>query len=97
MQSPTVVALLYEAGSNYRQIFLDGQQLPRDPNPAWLGYSVGHWDGDTLVVETAGFNDRTWLGMAGHLIPNNFALPRDSAELISGTSSVRSPSRTRKP
>jgi hypothetical protein len=66
MQSPTVLALLYEAGSNYRQIFLDGRQLPRDPNPAWLGYSVGHWDGDTLVVETAGFNDRTWLDMAGH-------------------------------
>lgn len=66
MQSPTVVALLYEVGSNYRQIFLDGRQLPRDPNPAWFGYSVGHWDGDTLVVETAGFNDRTWLDMAGH-------------------------------
>jgi hypothetical protein len=66
MQSPTVVALLYEWGSHYRQIFLDGRQLPPDPNPAWLGYSVGHWDGDTLVVETAGFNDRTWLDMAGH-------------------------------
>src|SRR5215469_15244271 len=67
MQSPTVVAMLYQLGSNwYRQIFLDGRQLPRDPNPAWFGYSVGHWDGDTLVVETAGFNDRTWLDMAGH-------------------------------
>jgi hypothetical protein len=66
MQSPTVVALLFEGGSRYRQIFLDGRQLPRDPNPAWMGYSVGHWDGDTLVVETAGFNDRTWLDMAGH-------------------------------
>src|SRR5215831_62356 len=42
------------------------RQLPQDPNPAWMGYSVGHWDGDTLVVETAGFNDRTWLDMAGH-------------------------------
>jgi hypothetical protein len=66
MQSRTVVALLYEGGSHYRQIFLDGRQLPQDPNPAWFGYSVGHWDGDTLVVETAGFNDRTWLDMAGH-------------------------------
>ena len=66
IQSPTVVALLYEGGSRYRQIFLDGRQLPRDPNPAWLGYSVGHWDGDTLVIETTGFNDRTWLDMAGH-------------------------------
>jgi hypothetical protein len=45
----------------YRQIFMDGRQLPKDPNPAWMGYSVGHWDGDTLVVESTGYNDRTWL------------------------------------
>jgi hypothetical protein len=66
IQSPTVVAVLYEFGSLHRQVFLDGRQLPKDPNPTWLGYSVGRWDGDTLVVETAGFNDRTWLDMAGH-------------------------------
>jgi hypothetical protein len=66
MQSSTVLALLFEGGSRYRQIFLDGRQLPPDPNPAWLGYSVGHWDGDTLVVVTTGFNDRTWLDKAGH-------------------------------
>ncbi len=68
MQSPTVVALLFneEVGDDYRQIFVDGRELPRDPNPTWRGYSVGHWDGDTLVVETAGFNDRSWLDMAGH-------------------------------
>jgi hypothetical protein len=66
IQSPTEVALLYEGGNQYRQIFLDGRQLPKDPNPTWWGYSVGHWDGDTLMVETAGFNDRTWLDMAGH-------------------------------
>jgi hypothetical protein len=66
MQSPTLLALLYEFGSSYRQIFLDGRQLPKDPNPTWLGYSAGHWDGDTLVVETAGLNDRSWLDMAGH-------------------------------
>jgi hypothetical protein len=66
MQSSALVALLYEGGSRYRQIFLDGRQLPPDPLPAWMGYSVGHWDGDTLVVETAGFNDRTWFDMAGH-------------------------------
>jgi hypothetical protein len=66
IQSPTVVALLYEGGSRYRQIFLDGRELPKDPNPAWMGYSVGRWDGDTLVVVTTGFNDRTWLDMAGH-------------------------------
>jgi hypothetical protein len=67
IQSPMVVALLYESGTGrYRQIYMDGRKLPDDPNPTWLGYSVGHWEGDTLVVESAGFNDRTWLDRAGH-------------------------------
>ena len=67
IQSPTVVALLYENGTGrYRQIYMDGRKLPKDPNPTWLGYSVGHWEGDTLVVESAGFNDRSWLDRAGH-------------------------------
>ena len=67
IQSPTVVAVLYESGTGrYRQIYMDGRKLPEDPNPTWLGYSVGHWEGDTLVVESAGFNDRTWLDRAGH-------------------------------
>jgi len=67
VQSPTVMALLYESGTGrYRQIHLDGRKLPQDPNPTWLGYSVGHWDDDTLVVESTGFNDRSWLDRAGH-------------------------------
>jgi hypothetical protein len=68
IQSSTIVALLYngQAGDGYRQIFLDGRELPKDPNPTWRGYSVGHWEGDTLVVETTGFNDRSWLDLAGH-------------------------------
>ena len=67
MQEPALVGLLYEGGGGrHREIFLDGRKLPDDPNPAWLGYSVGHWEGDTLVVESAGFNDRTWLDRAGH-------------------------------
>jgi hypothetical protein len=77
IQSPTVVALLFNSilnvGDDYRQIFLDGRELPRDPNPTWHGYSVGRWEKsesgtgeDTLVIETAGFNDRSWLDRAGH-------------------------------
>jgi hypothetical protein len=67
MQSPAVVALLYENNTGrYRQIHMDGRKLPVDPNPTWLGYSVGRWEGDTLVIESAGFNDRTWLDRAGH-------------------------------
>jgi hypothetical protein len=65
IQSPNVIGLLYSSGA-YRQIFTDGRELPKDPNPTWFGYSVGHWDGDTLVVESNGFNDRTWLDFAGH-------------------------------
>ena len=65
VQSPNVVALLYELG-DFRQIYTDGRELPKDPSPTWMGYSIGHWEGDTLVVETAGFNDRTWLDMVGH-------------------------------
>jgi len=67
MQSPSMIGLMYEGGSGrYRQIFTDGRTLPVDPNPTWLGYSVGRWDGDTLVVDSAGFNARTWLDRAGH-------------------------------
>ena len=67
MQSPAVIALLYENGTGrFRQIHTDGRALPVDPNPTWLGYSVGRWDGDALVVESTGFNDRTWLDRAGH-------------------------------
>lgn len=67
VQSSNVVALLYENQTGrYRQIYMDGRKLPEDPNPTWLGYSVGRWEGDALVVESAGFNDRTWLDRVGH-------------------------------
>jgi hypothetical protein len=66
IQTPGLVAILYEYHTIFRQIFTDGRGLPEDPNPTWMGYSVGHWDGDTLVVTTAGYNDRTTLDLAGH-------------------------------
>lgn len=66
IQIPGLVVFLYESRTIYRQIFTDGRPLPDDPNPAWQGYSIGHWEGDTLVVETAGFKDKGWLDMAGH-------------------------------
>ena len=61
LQVPGLVVILYEAVHSYRQIFTDGRRLPEDPNPAWFGYSVGRWDGDAFVVDTAGFNDKVWL------------------------------------
>jgi hypothetical protein len=65
IQAPNVIGILYDSGA-YRQIFTDGRELPKDPNPTWWGYSVGHWEGDTLVVESAGFNDRSWMDFSGH-------------------------------
>jgi hypothetical protein len=61
IQTPTLVVILYEQLGLFRQIFMDGRTLDHDPNPSWLGYSTGRWDGDTLVVDTSGFNDKTWL------------------------------------
>jgi hypothetical protein len=63
LQMPREVVILYEttATSAFRQIFTDGRPLPKDPQPTWLGYSVGAWEGDVLTVDTIGFNDRGWI------------------------------------
>jgi hypothetical protein len=67
VQTPDLIVILYESpNSPHRSIFLDGRALPKDPNPTWLGYSVGHWEGDTLVVNTVGFNDKGWLDVGGN-------------------------------
>ena len=72
VQTPNLVMLLYEYQTLFRQVFTDGRGLPDDPNPTRMGYSVGKWEGDTLVVTTTGFNDRTSLDLAGH--PHSEAL-----------------------
>jgi len=65
VQTPSLILIL-NPDLTYRQVYMDGRALERDPNPAWMGYSVGRWDGDTLVVESNGYNDRTWLDHDGH-------------------------------
>jgi hypothetical protein len=72
VQTPRLVILLYEVDTVFRQVFLDGRSLPDDPQPSWLGYSVGRWEGDTLVVDTTGFRDQGWLDKIGH--PHSDAL-----------------------
>jgi len=73
VQSPRMAVILYEAGNEHRQIYTDGRGFPKEFDyPAYLGYSVGHWERDTFVVETAGFNDRTTLDLIGH--PHSEAL-----------------------
>src|SRR5438270_643517 len=67
VQTPEVIVILYESpNSPHRTIFMDGRELPKDPNPTWLGYSVGRWDGDTLVVTSVGFNELGWLDVDGN-------------------------------
>ena len=65
LHSPGVIVMLYEVETTFRQIFMDGRKLPADMSPTWQGYSVGRWDGDTLVIDSAGFNDRSWLDARG--------------------------------
>ncbi len=66
VQAPGLLIMMNELDTSYRQIFTDGRPLPVDPNPTWNGYSAGKWDGDTLVVQTAGFRDGLWLDATGN-------------------------------
>ena len=65
IQTPGLIVFLTERNASYRQIFTDGRPLPKDPNPSWNGYSTGRWEGDTLVVESNGFQEGQWLDRAG--------------------------------
>lgn len=65
VQQPGSLTIIYEAFTLWRQVFMDGRERVKDLNPTWLGYSVGKWDGDTLVVDTRGFNGKAWLDQLG--------------------------------
>jgi len=65
IQVPGLLVILFERDTAYRQIFTDGRPLPDDPQPGFNGYSTGKWEGDTLIVETKGFRDGTWLDVSG--------------------------------
>jgi len=66
VQTPQVTTILFENQHTFRIIFTDGRNHPKDVDPTWFGDSIGHWDADTLVVDTVGLNERTWLDTAGH-------------------------------
>ncbi|HEV2200689.1 MAG TPA: hypothetical protein VGR73_12780 [Bryobacteraceae bacterium] len=72
LQMPGVTVVLFEEFHMYRQIHTDGRKLPVNPEPAWYGYSIGRWEGDTLVAETAGYREGSWLDNGGH--PHSDAL-----------------------
>ena len=67
LTTPTHIFMVFEGNiHSYRQIFMDGRKHSKDPNPTWYGESIGKWEGDTLVVDTIGFNDKFWFDFAGH-------------------------------
>jgi len=67
VQVPGRVIQFFEHEHEYRTIWTDGRALPKNPDPTWYGYAIGHWEGDdTLVVESAAYNDKTWLGSSGY-------------------------------
>jgi hypothetical protein len=66
LQMPSVTVILFEEFHKYRQLHTDGRKLPVDPDPAYYGYSIGRWEGETFVVETAGFKEGSWLDNSGH-------------------------------
>ena len=68
VQTPDLLVMLNEMNAGYRQVFLDGRPLPNDPTPSWQGYSSARWEGDTLVVNSAGFRDDLWIDWNGSMI-----------------------------
>jgi hypothetical protein len=74
VQTSSLLVMLFEDAGGFRQIFLDGRGHPADPNPTWFGHSTGRWEGDTLVVDTVGFNDRSWIGPNAGIAPHTEAL-----------------------
>jgi len=66
VQTPREIIMIPESQEPPRQIYLDGRSLPKDPDPTWMGYSIGKWENDTLVVQTTGFKEEGWLDNAGH-------------------------------
>ena len=66
VQTPKEIIMIYEYDHTVRQIFMDGRPHPEDITPTYMGHSIGKWDGDTLVVDTVGFNEKTWLDRDGH-------------------------------
>ena len=66
VQTPKEVIEIFEYDHLVRHIYIDGRPHPEDPDPTWMGNSVGHWEGDTLVVDGIGFNDKSWIDRVGH-------------------------------
>jgi hypothetical protein len=85
IQTPGLIVMLYEAQGGIRQIFTDGRPLPNDAEPWWYGYSIGHWEDDTLVVETTGFRNDVWLDIDGSPLTESGKMTERMKRLNYGT------------
>ena len=97
---PNRVIQFFEWNHVWRTIWTDGRKLPEDPDPTWYGYSVGHWEGDTLVVQSTGFDDRTWLDQYGHPFSSSMRTEerwRRSGDTLEMTLTVTDPETYTKP
>ncbi len=101
VQTPNRVFQFFEWAHSYRVIWTDGRELPKDPDPQWMGYSVGKWEGDTFVVKSLGFDERTWLDHFGNPVSEDMTLEeryrrvdRDTLEL---TMTITAPKAYTKP
>jgi hypothetical protein len=74
VQTPIEIVQIFEWTHGTREIWLDGRKIPDDLDPRWFGYSVGHWEGNTLAVHSAGYNDKTWLDQIGNPHDENMTL-----------------------
>ena len=90
VQTPDLMLIIYEANDGRREIFLDGRTLPTgDVQPWWYGYSIGRWEGDTLVVESTGFRDQTWIDEHGTPASDRLRLTERLRRLNFGTLEIR--------
>jgi hypothetical protein len=99
VQTPNQVLILYMFEKRWRVIWTDGRPLPKDPDPRWYGYSVGHWEDDTtFVVNTIGTDERTWLDNAGNPHSAELKVEERYHRINPGSDGAhRSPSTTRRP
>ena len=94
---PTHMFILYEGTIHtYRQIFMDGRKHPAELDPTWLGHSIGSWEKDTLVIDTVGYNDKSWFDHTGRRIRSSSTRPSGGRGSTRATWSTRSPSTTRR-
>jgi hypothetical protein len=89
VHTPELLVVLNEMNAGYRQVFIDGRALPDDPSPSWQGYSSAQWDGDTLVIDTIGIRNDTWIDWSGSVVTETAKVREEIRRLDFGHLEVR--------